>query len=43
MGEDLVLGRKATLEEVEAIKDAIAILDSVDLVLVSTKPKPRPQ
>lgn len=41
MEENLVLGRKATLEEIEVIKDVIAQLDTIGLELIGTRPKDR--
>ena len=41
MEEYLVLGRKATLEEIEVIKDIIAQLDVIGLELIGTRPKDR--
>lgn len=39
--ENLVLGRKATEKEVEALKKAQEILDAVGLELIGSRPKDR--
>lgn len=39
--ENMILGRTATTEEIEAIKDAQLILDTVGLELIGTRPKDR--
>lgn len=39
--ENLVLGRQATEKEIEALKKAQEILDTVELELIGSRPKDR--
>lgn len=40
--EQRILGKEETAEETKVLDEVQAILDKLDLKIVSTKPKPRP-
>lgn len=42
MTEERIIGRKETEEETKVLNEAQKLLDSIGLILESTKPKPRP-